>query len=458
MRWAPDAAEHIGAWMQINIQACHFLHLAKQQPRVVYVTKSCLALERKYAMTATADRYNAPHRLHLETTSYCNFRCEHCYAMSSTDGAHYPIDDLVNVLGRAGAAGVKKITLTGGEIFTHPDWKQIISRSLDVCDNVYFITNGALLDKEKLHWLARERSMRTIKNWFVRGKFKPVEIGIAISLDGLEGHGAVRKNAAGVPVDYRETLDRIRLASRYGLRVTVNTTITNAQSASELSKMYETLSNIKIDRWQIDQAYLFGRYAESALSRGDLSWIDVAKPHFAHIVKDYLKKYPKMPPWRMEIVQVFRHDILHFGFEPLDSLDAHPCSYHFGSLIIEGGKNVMFCPSLRVSPIGDLFSSSTISRIFESDIFQEFSSKSVNDLPCKACRYGKLFHGGCRANALSYNNQMWDCDPVCCSLSPFVEDEIIPLLPKALQRSFIDAMNGSWRPDGKIDLPRPPHA
>lgn len=73
---------------------------------------------------------------------------------------------------------------------------------------------------------------------------------------------------------------------------------------------------------------------------------------------------------------------------------------------------------------------------YDTPDFKDFLSKSISDLPCKDCRYGKLFHGGCRANSLSYLAKMWDIDPICCALSPFVEDEIVPLLPPKLQQSF----------------------
>ena len=46
------------------------------------------------------------------------------------------------------------------------------------------------------------------------------------------------------------------------------------------------------------------------------------------------------------------------------------------------------------------------------------------------------FRGGCRANSCSYNGKIWDYDPICCTLAPFFEDEIIPLLPENLQNTF----------------------
>ena len=48
---------------------------------------------------------------------------------------------------------------------------------------------------------------------------------------------------------------------------------------------------------------------------------------------------------------------------------------------------------------------------------------------------------------------MWDADPVCCSLAPFVEDEIVPLLPARLQESFRASLQGGPRPGDAEHLP-----
>lgn len=394
-------------------------------------------------------RYLTPHRLHLETTNHCNLHCEHCYPASSHLIPHHEMEDLERVLAEAKRTGVGKITLTGGELLTRPDWKEVVSKALDVCDNLYFITNGVLISDKVLKWLAKEKTKRTFKKWaktFFRGD--AVEIGLAISLDGLKGNELVRKNAKGAPVKAEQTLKQIELAVKYGLHVTVNTTITNEVTAKELPAMYDILSKMGIDRWQIDQAYVAGRMLDSPLKEAGLSWLETAKPGFKYIIQNYIKDFPKLPKWRLEIVQVFRYDSLFHGFSPAASLDEHPCDYQFGSVIVEKGDEVRFCPSLRNAGIGKLSEFGTFEGAYNSNKdFSEFLNKSMNDLPCKSCRYVKLFHGGCRANSLSYNGKMWDRDPICCSLSPFVEDEIVPLMPKDLRESFFASLQAGKRPD-----------
>ncbi len=393
------------------------------------------------------ENYLKPHRIHIETTNHCNLNCTHCYPASSIKNPHHKLDKIIAVLDEAKRNGVEKITLTGGEVFTRPDWKQIIKKSLTVCSNIYIITNGLLVDHDKLIWLTKQKVLKTLRNWSNFKEIgKPVEIGLAFSLDGLESNGITRQNSAGKPVPYEKIVEKIKLASDYGLHITINTTLTNEQTALELPDLYRMLTNYKIDRWQIDNAYLAGRFKSRDSKSPD--WIEKAKPGFKYIVQDYLKNFPNIPEWRLEIVGVFRYDSLFYGFSPAESNFEHPCSYHFGSVIVEKGNEVRFCPSLRTLELGKINPSNFLKDIYENNTdFKEFLSKTIADLPCIECRYSRIFHGGCRANSWAYNGKMWDRDPICCSLSPFVEDEIIPYFPRELQSQFSQSLDGGLRPD-----------
>lgn len=393
-------------------------------------------------------QYQRPHRLHLETTNHCNLRCEHCYPASAPENEHHDLVTILDVIDNAASAGIAKITLTGGELLTRPDWKTVIRHALRACDNVYFISNGVGLTDDVLDWLTRERvhaAARASLRWPPRPR--PVELGVAISMDGLESNGLVRKTARGNGVKYTLLLSRIHSVVAHGLHVTVNTTLTNEQSASELPEMYRLIDDIGIDRWQIDQAYASGRFPSSDLFDPQLGWLETAKDGYEFIVREYLKNYPTLPAWRLEIVQVFRFDSLGMGFMPATGLDEHPCSYQFGSLIVEGGNQLRFCPSLRNAAVGAVTSADFASVLDADDTFREFAGGSIRDLPCKDCRYSLLFHGGCRANSLSYSGKMWARDPICCSLSPFVEDRIVPLLPDHMKQSFAASVTSGTRPD-----------
>lgn len=388
------------------------------------------------------ERYSTPHRLHLETTKRCNLNCEHCYVSASDDFQHHDLFLLKKMILQTREKGATRITLTGGEFLMRPDYREIIEYAIELgYRNIYFITNGIYLRKSVLKWLAELKVKWTIKSLIptITGKIKPLTIGLGISLDGLDSNGLIRKYKNGDPVNYNKILEKIELATKHGLYVTVNTTICNSHTASELYLLYKKLISLNIDRWQVDQVFMSGRSAASDEVQDKSHWLDIAKESYFKIISDYLKIYPRHSKMKLEIVQLFRSAILEYGFKVIKDDSYHPCSYQFGSVIIEDETNVRFCPSLR-------YDEDVIFNTAEKDIspdsylgnnsFKEFTNLTIKDLPCKECRYKFIAHGGCRGNSVSYNNELFSKDPVCCALAPYLEESIIPLMPNAIQKQY----------------------
>lgn len=393
------------------------------------------------------EKYNSPHRLHIETTKKCNMKCEHCYVSSDNTYAHHDLNALKKVIFRSGSKGAKRITLTGGEFLTRNDWKDIVSYSIK-CGfrNVYFITNGLNLKKGTLEWLSRTQSIHNVKNSLkiIIKKDRPLTIGFGISLDGIDGYGKIRKNNAGKSIDVDKILKTIELATNYGLYVTVNTTVSNSIIAKELYAMYETLLALKIDRWQIDQVFPEGRGGSSSAIEPYDNWFPVALESYYKIVRNYLSIYPKKTKMMLEIVQLFRTAILTSGFGSERTNLVHPCDYQFGSVIVENGSLVRFCPSLRgiQDNIFDIEDMEIEKESFTRNAsFSKFSELTINDLACNDCRYRFISHGGCRANSFSLEGSIYKKDPICCRLSPFIEDKIVPLLPEKIIAEFISLID-----------------
>lgn len=392
------------------------------------------------------DRYEKPHRLHLETTKRCNLLCEHCYVSASDKFKDHDLNILKEVMFKSRSKGATRITFTGGEFLLRNDYRELISYAVCIgFRNIYFITNGVYLKKSTLEWIADIKVKETLKSAisvFFK-KTKPFTIGIGISLDGLIGNELIRKHKNLKPLSYKSVLETIKLASNYGLYVTVNTTICNSTTASELYSIYEILSKINIDRWQVDQVFMSGRSLQSNIIEDKSLWIDKAKDSYYKIISDYIKIYPKKTKMKLEIVQLFRSAILENGFKIISNDDYHPCSYQFGSIIVEDGEAVRFCPSLRYER-DEIFNLSEMEiskkSYLSSEGFKEFSSISIKDLPCNDCRYKYISHGGCRANSVSYSNNIYDKDPVCCAFAPFLEHRIVPLLSSSLRKQYDSAL------------------
>lgn len=392
------------------------------------------------------DKYDSPHRLHLETTKRCNLLCEHCYVSASDDFEHHQLSSLKKIIINTYKQGATRITFTGGEFLMRPDHKELIEYAVYVgYRNIYFITNGIHLKKNTLQWLANLKVKKTISSLIptIMKKVQPFTIGIGISLDGLEGNALIRKYKNGKPVNYQKIIEKISLATKYGLYITINTTVCNSVTAQELYSLYKKLLTLKVDRWQVDQVFMSGRSILSDAVQDKSQWLDIAKKSYYKIIMDYLSIYPHHTKMRLDIVQLFRSSILDNGFKIIPDDTYHPCSYQFGSVIIEDENKVRFCPSLRYSD--DVIFDSVKNEICKSSyeqntIFKSFAKLTLHDLPCKECRYKFIAHGGCRGNSVTYSNDLLSKDPVCCALAPFLEKSIIPILPNEIQKQYEDAI------------------
>lgn len=378
--------------------------------------------------------------------------------MSADDTySHYELSQIKDSILKAKEKGATRLTLTGGEFLMRRDYKYIVEYAVDIgYRNIYFITNGILLNERTLEWLAGLKVRNFIKTAIptLLKKIPPITIGVAISIDGLKGNDLIRTKKSGGFLSYNETLNKIKMATRYGLYVTVNTTISNSTTAAELPLLYKMLLEYKVDRWQIDQVFLSGRCSTSNKIEHQDEWIDIVKGSYKLIVKDYIDRYPANTKMKLEIVQCFRSAMLDHGFDFLDSDNEHPCAYQFGSVIVEGEGDVRFCPSLRnecdlIFNLNDT-PISTESYLSNAD-FKKFAALKISDLPCADCRYKYISHGGCRGNSVSFNNKLMTKDPICCSLSPFIESDIITMFSHKLQKEYNRAIYEQGKHPDEID-------
>jgi len=102
-----------------------------------------------------------PLNVSLETTLDCNIRCVHCYnfdrdqprgarACRPGTGAvetrsRLSTERMLSLLGELRQAGCLFLSLTGGEVFTHPDLFTLLERAAELNLAVQLLTNGTLL-------------------------------------------------------------------------------------------------------------------------------------------------------------------------------------------------------------------------------------------------------------------------------------------------------------------------
>ena len=118
-------------------------------------------------------------KLDLNITNKCNFRCAHCaFDSGIMQIPEFTTKELERILIETKALGGKRFDITGGEPLVRKDVGKIISIGKNLDYKIELVTNGSLLNKEKLR------------------NFKELGLdGIAISLDGSnsELYNRIRK-------------------------------------------------------------------------------------------------------------------------------------------------------------------------------------------------------------------------------------------------------------------------
>lgn len=98
----------------------------------------------------------------IEITSTCNERCIHCYIPHEQKINYLPYSDIKNILSQLSDMGCISITLSGGEVFTHPDILKILQLlqefdfSISILSNLTLLTDEAIqllkkIDIDKIH-------------------------------------------------------------------------------------------------------------------------------------------------------------------------------------------------------------------------------------------------------------------------------------------------------------------
>ena len=80
---------------------------------------------------------------YLQITTKCNMNCAHCCYSCSMRGKHMDNHLIQQAIDFAESIDNYSIAIGGGEPTLHPQFFDILKRSLQVFDNVWLATNGS---------------------------------------------------------------------------------------------------------------------------------------------------------------------------------------------------------------------------------------------------------------------------------------------------------------------------
>lgn len=91
----------------------------------------------------------------IEITSTCNERCIHCYILHEQKCHFLPFSDIKNLFSQLSDIGCLSITLSGGEVFTHPDILKILELLQKYDFSISILSNLTLLTDEAIELLKK---------------------------------------------------------------------------------------------------------------------------------------------------------------------------------------------------------------------------------------------------------------------------------------------------------------
>ena len=144
-------------------------------------------------MVERARRERIPLQADIEIIATCNFKCVHCYIAPCAEREDVMSLDQANIIfDKLQAAGTQMVLLTGGEVFTHKQFKEIYLSAKRHGFEVFLNTNGYLIGERWADFLA---------------EWPPA--GLSISLYGMTPESY--EKLTGIPKSYERVMRAIDL-------------------------------------------------------------------------------------------------------------------------------------------------------------------------------------------------------------------------------------------------------
>jgi len=184
-----------------------------------------------------------PESLDVSLTGMCNLRCRYCFyadEMAALDDL--PTDSWLTFFAEAGAIGVQRLTLSGGEVFTRPDLFTLLDGIIENRMRYSILTNGTLISDDEI--AALEEGKRRLRLDLIQ-----------VSIDGSS---SAIHDLSRPPASFDRALRGLRLLKEDGLPVTARVTI-NRHNVHDLPNIARLLlDDIGLRSFSTNSADRFG--------------------------------------------------------------------------------------------------------------------------------------------------------------------------------------------------------
>jgi radical SAM protein with 4Fe4S-binding SPASM domain len=315
-----------------------------------------------------------------ELTLACDQPCTHCGSRAGTAReGELTTAQALDVVDQLARAGTFEVALIGGEAYLHPGFLEIVRALREKGVRPTMTTGGRGIDRA----LARAMAEAGLHS-------------ASVSVDGLEATHDLMRAARGSFASATGALRALRAA---GLRVSANTNL-NRLNQADLEPLYEVLSGIGIQAWQVQLTAPLGRAADRAamlLQPWDL--LDLV-PRIAKL---------KQRAWAEARISIQPGNNLgYFGPEeavirsPRPDMHDHFQGCQAGKQLmgIESTGAVKGCPSLQSSYVRGSLKETTLDALWPELDLRRTPEQLWGF--CRTCPFAETCLGGCSFTAHAF--------------------------------------------------------
>ena len=332
-----------------------------------------------------------PQAAALEVTLRCDMSCIHCGSSATRKDAPDPLsyEEWCSVVDDLKRLEVKRITLSGGEPFLYPRWRDLVRHIKDDKTGVNFISNGYNITEDDVRFM-KEAGVEHV----------------GVSLDGDEPtHDYIRRK----PGSFKKVVELLRMGREHGLPVFPATSI-NKVNFGVREKMLRVVLENGVKAWQVQVVNSFGRAGKMR----DTMLIDPAQ--YVTLCDDILR-------WQKESagkLRIMPADSLGYCHPVTDALlsdyEWQGCNAGLYVIGIRADGTVLGCLSLQDAS----FSAGSVRRrplteIWDDDDAFAYTRKSDPSKltgACRSCPSGPVCKAGCPGMAFSIGGTIHE-NPYC---------------------------------------------
>lgn len=340
----------------------------------------------------------------LYLTEKCNLHCPFCsIEANNRHPSAMSLEKIFDTIEEAKKLGLEELHLTGGEPSLRPDLEEIIRFAAKQGLNIRLITNGSIMNQEKLQRLY-DAGLRSLM----------------ISIDGYEDyHNRVR--GKGVYAKAMKLIESSLLLDEFTLRVNSVAWKDNEREIVELARLFNRMG-----------IHIYSIFLGSPLGFGADAKANVFEAREWQRFSNHLQEIVNKEKFTMQVVIekgfIFNDEISLEGTLKGRGVGCYDIAGHFDYFLIRGNGDVYPCVfySNDAPPIGNLHQDNlqALLQRYTTDSFY----KAVGRVPeeCTSCYLMGTCKGGCRGYAQIYKGDWNRADPRCHLRKT---EEYIPVCP-----------------------------